>query len=65
MNWVGLDWAAEYSVVVLRAWGSIAERRALPRMYYLVAAKLGSDRLRDQSSLVRKEAAKVWEGWAG
>lgn len=44
---------------MLRAWGVIAERQALPRRRFLVAARLGTDRLRDQSSLVRKEAVKV------
>lgn len=50
------DWPR---LAVLRAWGSIAERGALPRMRFLVAARLGRDRLHDQSSLVRKEAIKV------
>ncbi|CAN0427247.1 unnamed protein product, partial [Hapterophycus canaliculatus] len=46
-------------LAVLRAWGSIAERGALPRKRFLIAARLGRNRLRDQSSLVRKEAVKV------
>lgn len=47
------------SMAVLRVWGIITERGALPRKRFLVAARLGADRLRDQSSLVRKEAVKV------
>lgn len=47
------------SMAVLRVWGVITERGALPRKRFLVAARLGADRLRDQSSLVRKEAVKV------
>lgn len=46
-------------MMVLKAWAVIAERRALPRKRFLIAVRLGADRLRDQSSLVRKEAAKV------
>lgn len=44
---------------VLRSWGVIADRGALPEKRFLIAARLGVDRLRDQSSLVRKEAVKV------
>ena len=46
-------------VAVLKAWASIAERGALPRVRVLIAARLGRDRLRDQSSMVRKEAVRV------
>ncbi|CBN77248.1 conserved unknown protein [Ectocarpus siliculosus] len=54
-----LDVSPYVRVAVLRSWGRIAERGALPRKRFLIAARLGRDRLRDQSSLVRKEAVKL------
>ncbi|CAM9483812.1 unnamed protein product [Scytosiphon promiscuus] len=54
-----LDVSPFVRLAVLRAWSSIAERGALPRKRFLIAARLGRNRLRDQSSLVRKEAVKL------
>ncbi|CAM9236529.1 unnamed protein product [Pylaiella littoralis] len=54
-----LDVSPFVRLAVLRAWRSIAERRALPRARFPDAARLGRDRLHDQSSLVRKEAVKL------
>eukprot|EP00903_Cladosiphon_okamuranus_P005553 g5529.t1 len=54
-----LDLSPYVRVAVLKAWASIAERGALPRVRVLIVARLGRDRLRDQSSMVRKEAVRL------